>query len=284
MQDVENLNSPLHTREIELDNNENDGDVWQGIASGIFKPDAKPAEHGELPAVSKPTDGQHKTAEDVLREFFEPRDRTDRFTELKKHELLTKTARDIAKAASFDGTMSKEEKAKLKDAFQEAYDLGCEKDLVKAINDQLKGAGSKHRVFLDTRQNDDDERSPIKKVCFSDRNVTVVNSDNGEVTDSHKFSIMNIDVFRPPIYEPQPWPRPRIITPDLINPPERPYRPIDRFPDEPRLDPPGGDRPHQPRTPHGEPIGPIKPGDDIPDWMKRHLPNALENMFKKAGK
>ncbi|MBY0547483.1 MAG: hypothetical protein K2W95_09340 [Candidatus Obscuribacterales bacterium] len=109
------------------------------------------------------------------------------FEQNKKAEFLSKTSREIAKSAAFDGTMSPEEKEQMAKAFRTAHRLGCEKELVKSTNDQLKSAGSKHRVFLDTRQSDPDVH-PIEGVILGEeRKITVVNIDNGSVTDDATF-------------------------------------------------------------------------------------------------
>lgn len=277
MQEVQNLNS-FRDEAVPHNAGGDDNDPWQNIASEITKPSAQ----SEKPGDSKPSDGQ-KPLQDLIKDLMEKHPPIDgRFerihnTEEKKNELLNKTAREIAKAASFDGTMSKEEKGKLADAIQSAYDMGCEKELIKSINAKLKEAGSKHRVFLDTRQGEDD-RTPIRRALMADRQIAVVNTDTGEVTDSHKFTVFNNDVLRPPIHEPWPRPRPEPIFPvDPIFPNDPPIKPID--PNVPRLDPPGGEVPRHPRYPR---LVPQTPEVETPDWMRRQLENLPEKI-KKAG-
>lgn len=287
MQEVQNLNS-LRDEAVPQKASEDDNDVWQSIASESSKPESKPSSQSEKPGDSKPSEGQ-RPIQDLIRDLIEKHppieDRFERIhnTEEKKNELLNKTAREIAKSAAFDGTMSKEEKGKLADAIQAAYDMGCEKELIKAINSKLKEAGSKHRVFLDTRQGEDD-RTPIRRAFMADRQIAVVNTDNGEVTDSHKFTVFNNDMLRPPIDRPWPRPRPEPIFPiDPIFPNDPPIKPIDPIdPRMPRLDPPGGEVPRHPRYPRWEPLSPRAPEVDVPDWMRRQLENLPEKI-KKAG-
>ncbi len=141
-----------------------------------------------------------------------------------KVELLTKTAREIAKFAALDGKLSDEEKGKIHDAFSRAYDMGCERELVKSINEQLKEAGSHHRVFLDKRQEQDTkDDGRISRLLMQDRKVLVMNTTTGEVVDSAKFRVLDKSLFDRPI-------KITPIDPDLINPPRRwpePIGPID---------------------------------------------------------
>lgn len=100
----------------------------------------------------------------------------------RKRELLSSYARDIAKSVALDGTLTNSDRAELQKAFQQAFEIGCEKDLVKAINQTLKDAGSNKRVVLDTR--------PLWYSYMAiDRELVVLNADEGKVTDSHKFEV-----------------------------------------------------------------------------------------------
>lgn len=138
--------------------------------------------------------------------------------DLRKDVLLSARARDIAKAVALDGNLTKSEKQDLHKAFQEAHELGCEKELVQAINSKLIGSGSTKRVYLDIRQDKADDPC---RFFIKDRNLLVVDSSNWQVADSHKFSVRSnvvmdyLDFPRPPVKADEPVlvPRPGCIPP-----------------------------------------------------------------------
>lgn len=246
--------------DTDVDNADDEqGNVWEGIANSAYKGGVMP-EDWSRPA----SQGDRCT---IPNDLFYPQSEAQ-----KKEALLTKTARELAKAAAFDGTLTDEEKSKLKEAFQSARDLGCDKELVKAINDQLKKAGSKHRVFLDTRDQDDDSKTPVRRAYFSDRQITVVNTDTGEVTDSHKFSVLNSEMLRPPIEHPFPRPRPPI---DDLFP-----RPKERVPVDPEQCPVPG----WPRLEPGWRLvplpAPVRPLHEVPDLVPNQIPDILRKLSR----
>ncbi|MBY0551720.1 MAG: hypothetical protein K2W95_30835 [Candidatus Obscuribacterales bacterium] len=144
-------------------------ETWSGLAEAAYQ------------KVEKPT---------ALVERADIGDRRDRIWEhedKERKELLSKTARDLAKFVALDGTMSKEEKFALSMAFQQAHELGCEDGLIKAINKLLKDSGSKQQLILDTRQRDRTGEKLNHAPGF-DRTILVVDGNN-TVKDSHSFAV-----------------------------------------------------------------------------------------------
>ncbi len=271
--DKDDLEKKVTTDSVKDTDNDNKGEqsAWENAAGAAYLPQpVKPGDNGPITPAQRAEQRHENGDRSTLRDLIEG------ITVDKKDVLLTKTARDIAKYAALDGKLSDEEKTKMKEAFQDAFDMGCEKELVKSINEKLKAAGSKNRVFMDSRQNDDDGNR-LRGIFFQDRQLVVINTDSGEVTDSTKFRVVDHAMMRPdPIrIDPpiRPWPRELPILPDPIEPRpwprEEPRLPIDRLPDWDRIVPP------QPQRPPRDSEFPEK--DMLPSSVRK----ALENLLNK---
>ncbi len=174
------------TENIDVPTSEQDGpDVWKSLATEAY------SEH--VQKISKPQE-------------IDPGDKGN--LEFRKFFLLTETALDLAKGVSFDGKLSTGDKKRIAEAFQEAQDLGCERELAKSINEKLKTAGSKQRVILDREAGADGDIAAHGEILKfeEDRKLLVVNIESGEITDSHKFSVSVSRDFSPrpivPPYDP----------------------------------------------------------------------------------
>lgn len=144
-------------------------DTWAGLADAAYQ------------KVEKPTALIEKA------DIGDRRDRIRDHEDEERKELLSKTARDLAKFVALDGTMSKDEKFALSMAFQQAHELGCEASLIKAVNKLLKDSGSKQQLVLDTRQRDRTGEKLNHAPGF-DRAVFVIDGNNN-ITDSHSFAV-----------------------------------------------------------------------------------------------
>lgn len=144
-------------------------DSWSGLAEAAYQ------------EVERPNELIERT------DIGDRRDRIREHEDKERKELLSKTARDLAKFVALDGTMSKDEKFALSMAFQQAHELGCEADLIKAVNKLLKDSGSKQQLVLDTRQRDR-AGEKLNHATGFDRAVLVVGGNN-TITDSHSFAV-----------------------------------------------------------------------------------------------
>ncbi|MBY0551459.1 MAG: hypothetical protein K2W95_29530 [Candidatus Obscuribacterales bacterium] len=107
------------------------------------------------------------------------------------HKLLSETSKDIAKSVSLDGKMSPQVKKDLEEAFEQAKKLGCEESFTKSVNSALKSSGSSFRIVLDQRQSSKIE-SLDGILKGAERSVSVVNIEEGKVTDEHKFRVEDL--------------------------------------------------------------------------------------------
>lgn len=114
-----------------------------------------------------------------------------------RQKLVTGAADDIAKSIGA-GPLTKEAQKKIEDTFEKANYLGNEQEVVKAINAKLKAAGSTYQISLEHPRQPGDEMRVVGSDWTEDRKVTITDTSNNRIKDSHSFDVYVSGTGMPP--------------------------------------------------------------------------------------